>query len=112
MFLGILQGLTEAPCDQRRKNINYGMVPGMLIAIIVGIIVGGIPRMPTTLGSPRRAFGEMWINLRGHRQYRNAKVFHAGDPTWQSSPISLPLATLSSAQFADASADELGAPTK
>src|SRR5690606_40426446 len=62
MFSVSFKGLTER-LPFARKIVNYGMVPGMLVAIFIGIAVGEYPMPDVKWGITAPAFGEMWNYL-------------------------------------------------
>ena len=80
MFSVSFKGLTER-LPITRKIVNYGMVPGMLIAIIVGIIVGEYEMPDVRWGITTPAFGEMWNYLPLVIGIPDAKVFMLAIPT-------------------------------
>lgn len=53
------KGLTDR-LPVMREIVNYGMVPGMLVAIGVGIAVGEYQMPDVRWGITQPAFGEIW----------------------------------------------------
>ncbi|MEY1660967.1 solute carrier family 23 protein [Isoalcanivorax beigongshangi] len=62
MFSVSFKHLTERR-PAMRKIVNYGMVPGMLVAIVVGIAIGEYDMPDVRWGITQPAFGEMWSYL-------------------------------------------------
>jgi len=80
MFSASFKGLTDR-LPLMRKIVNYGMVPGMLIAIVVGIGVGEYTMPDVRWGITAPAFGEMWNYLPFTVGIPEAKVFMLAVPT-------------------------------
>ena len=80
MFSVSFQGLTER-FPLARKVVNYGMVPGMLIAIFVGIATGEYAMPDVQFGITAPAFGEMWNYLPFTVGFPDAQVFMLAVPT-------------------------------
>src|SRR5690606_13287134 len=64
-----------------RKIVNYGMVPGMLVAIFIGIAVGEYNMPDVKWGITAPAFGEMWNYLPFSVGFPDAQVFLLAVPT-------------------------------
>ncbi|WP_133492078.1 solute carrier family 23 protein [Alcanivorax sp. 24] len=64
-----------------RKIVNYGMVPGMLVAIGVGIAVGEYKMPELQWGITRPAFAQLWQYLPFAHGLPDAKVFLYAVPT-------------------------------
>lgn len=80
MFSVSFKGLTER-LPFARKIVNYGMVPGMLVAIFIGIAVGEYPMPDVKWGITAPAFGEMWNYLPFSVGFPDAQVFLLAVPT-------------------------------
>ncbi|QEY59736.1 DUF3360 family protein [Pseudomonas sp. C27(2019)] len=80
MFSVSFRGLTER-LPFARKIVNYGMVPGMLIAIFIGIAVGEYNMPNIRFGITAPAFAEMWNYLPFTLGFPDAKVFMLAVPT-------------------------------
>ena len=80
MFSVSFRGLTER-LPIARKIVNYGMVPGMLIAIFTGIAVGEYKMPDVRFGITAPAFSEMWNYLPFTLGFPDAKVFMLAIPT-------------------------------
>lgn len=80
MFSVSFRGLTER-LPIARKIVNYGMVPGMLIAIFIGIAVGEYKMPEIRFGITAPAFAEMWNYLPFAVGFPDAKVFMLAIPT-------------------------------
>src|SRR5690554_5116232 len=80
MFSVSFKGLTER-VPFARKVVNYGMVPGMLVAIFVGIIAGEYEMPDVRFGITAPAFAEMWNYLPFTLGFPDAKVFMLAIPT-------------------------------
>jgi hypothetical protein len=64
-----------------RKIVNYGMVPGLLIAIFIGIAVGEYKMPDIRFGITAPAFGEMWNYLPFSVGFPGIDVFLLAVPT-------------------------------
>ncbi|HTO19150.1 MAG TPA: solute carrier family 23 protein [Pseudomonas sp.] len=80
MFSVSFKGLTER-VPFARKIVNYGMVPGMLVAIFIGIAVGEYDMPDVKWGITAPAFGEMWNYLPFSVGFPDAQVFLLAVPT-------------------------------
>ena len=80
MFSVSFRGLTDR-LPIARKIVNYGMVPGMLIAIFTGIAVGEYNMPDVRFGITAPAFAEMWNYLPFTLGFPDAKVFMLAIPT-------------------------------
>ena len=80
MFSVSFKGLTER-VPLARKIVNYGMVPGMLIAIAVGIAVGEYQMPELKWGITQPAFDQLWNYLPFGIGFPDAKVFLYAIPT-------------------------------
>jgi hypothetical protein len=80
MFSVSFKGLTER-VPLARKIVNYGMVPGMLIAIFIGIAVGEYKMPEIKWGITAPAFGEMWNYLPFSVGFPDLEVFMLAVPT-------------------------------
>ena len=80
MFSVSFRSLTEK-LPLARKIVNYGMVPGMLIAIFLGIGVGEYKMPDVRFGITTPAFSEMWNYLPFTLGFPDAKVFMLAVPT-------------------------------
>lgn len=80
MFSVSFRGLTDR-LPIARKIVNYGMVPGMLIAIFTGIAVGEYNMPDVRFGITAPAFAEMWSYLPFTLGFPDAKVFMLAIPT-------------------------------
>ncbi|HLD68707.1 MAG TPA: solute carrier family 23 protein, partial [Pseudomonas sp.] len=80
MFSVSFKGLTER-VPLARKIVNYGMVPGMLIAIAVGIAVGEYKMPELKWGITQPAFDQLWNYLPFGIGFPDAKVFLYAIPT-------------------------------
>ena len=80
MFSVSFRGLTDR-LPIARKIVNYGMVPGMLIAIFTGIAVGEYKMPDVRFGITAPAFSEMWNYLPFTLGFPDAKVFMLAIPT-------------------------------
>lgn len=80
MFSVSFRGLTER-LPLARKIVNYGMVPGTLIAIFIGIGVGEYSMPDVRFGITAPAFAEMWSYLPFTLGFPDAKVFMLAIPT-------------------------------
>ncbi len=80
MFSVSFKGLTER-LPFARKIVNYGMVPGMLVAIFIGIAVGEYNMPDVKWGITAPAFGEMWNYLPFTVGFPDAQVFLLAVPT-------------------------------
>ncbi|CAE6956385.1 MULTISPECIES: solute carrier family 23 protein [Pseudomonas] len=80
MFSVSFKGLTER-LPLARKVVNYGMVPGMLIAIFIGIAVGEYKMPDVRWGITAPAFGEMWNYLPFSVGFPGLDVFMLAVPT-------------------------------
>ena len=80
MFSVSFRGLTDR-LPIARKVVNYGMVPGMLIAIFTGIAVGEYNMPDVRFGITAPAFAEMWNYLPFTLGFPDAKVFMLAIPT-------------------------------
>ena len=80
MFSVSFRGLTDR-LPIARKIVNYGMVPGMLIAIFTGIAVGEYKMPDVRFGITAPAFSEMWNYLPFTIGFPDAKVFMLAIPT-------------------------------
>ena len=80
MFSVSFKGLTER-VPFARKIVNYGMVPGMLVAIFIGIAVGEYNMPDVKWGITAPAFGEMWNYLPFSVGFPDAQVFLLAVPT-------------------------------
>ena len=80
MFSVSFRGLTDR-LPIARKIVNYGMVPGMLIAIFTGIAVGEYSMPDVRFGITAPAFSEMWNYLPFTLGFPDAKVFMLAVPT-------------------------------
>ncbi|MEJ6656888.1 MAG: solute carrier family 23 protein [Pseudomonas sp.] len=80
MFSVSFKGLTER-LPFARKVVNYGMVPGMLVAIFVGITTGEYEMPDVRFGITAPAFAEMWNYLPFTLGFPDAKVFMLAIPT-------------------------------
>ncbi len=80
MFSVSFRGLTDR-LPLARKVVNYGMVPGMLIAIFTGIAVGEYSMPDVRFGITAPAFGDMWNYLPFTLGFPDAKVFMLAVPT-------------------------------
>jgi hypothetical protein len=80
MFSVSFKGLTER-LPWVRKIVNYGMVPGMLIAIFVGIAVGEYKMPDVRWGITMPAFDQLWNYLPFGIGFPDAKVFMLAVPT-------------------------------
>src|SRR5690606_4375401 len=79
MFSVSFQGLTSR-IPLARKIVNYGMVPGMLIAIFVGIATGEYAMPDIQFGITAPAFGELWNYLPFQDGFPDAQVFMLAVP--------------------------------
>ncbi|HLT04083.1 MAG TPA: solute carrier family 23 protein [Pseudomonas sp.] len=80
MFSVSFKGLTER-VPFARKIVNYGMVPGMLVAIFIGIAVGEYQMPDVKWGITAPAFGAMWDYLPFRVGFPDAQVFLLAVPT-------------------------------
>lgn len=80
MFSVSFKGLTER-VPLARKIVNYGMVPGMLVAIFIGIAVGEYDMPDVKWGITAPAFGEMWNYLPFTVGFPDVQVFLLAVPT-------------------------------
>jgi hypothetical protein len=80
MFSTSFRGLTER-LPLARKIVNYGMVPGMLVAIFIGIAAGEYAMPDVQWGITRPAFSEWWQYLPFAVGFPDAKVFLLAIPT-------------------------------
>jgi len=80
MFSVSFKGLTER-LPLARKIVNYGMVPGMLIAIFIGIAVGEYKMPEIRWGITQPAFDQLWDYLPFSVGFPDAKVFLYAVPT-------------------------------
>ncbi|HLR16623.1 MAG TPA: solute carrier family 23 protein [Alcanivoracaceae bacterium] len=64
-----------------RQIVNYGMVPGMLVAIFVGIAIGEYDMPAIEWGITKPAFAEMWQYLPFVVGFPDAKIFLYAIPT-------------------------------
>jgi len=80
MFSVSFHGLTQR-LPWARKIVNYGMVPGMLIAIFIGIGIGEYDMPDVQFGITAPAFGEMWNYLPFTVGFPDASVFMLAVPT-------------------------------
>ncbi|QJD60613.1 xanthine/uracil/vitamin C permease [Pseudomonas sp. gcc21] len=80
MFSVSFKGLTER-LPMMRKIVNYGMVPGMLVAIIVGIAVGEYKMPDVRWGITQPAFGEIWNYLPFNVGFPDPQIFLYAVPT-------------------------------
>lgn len=80
MFSVSFKGLTER-VPFARKIVNYGMVPGMLVAIFIGIAVGEYEMPDVQWGITAPAFAEMWHYLPFTVGFPDARVFMLAIPT-------------------------------
>ena len=80
MFSVSFKGLTER-VPFARKIVNYGMVPGMIVAIVAGIAVGEYKMPDVRFGITAPAFGELWNYLPFNVGFPDAKVFMLAVPT-------------------------------
>ena len=80
MFSVSFKGLTER-VPFARKIVNYGMVPGMRVAIFIGIAVGEYNMPDVKWGITAPAFGEMWNYLPFSVGFPDAQVFLLAVPT-------------------------------
>ena len=80
MFSVSFKGLTER-VPFARKIVNYGMVPGMLVAIFIGIAVGEYNMPDVKWGITAPAFGEMWNYLPFSVGFPDTQVFLLAVPT-------------------------------
>ena len=80
MFSVSFKGLTER-IPFARKIVNYGMVPGMLIAIFIGIAVGEYKMPDVKWGITKPAFDQLWQYLPFGIGFPDAKVFLLALPT-------------------------------
>lgn len=80
MFSVSFKGLTER-VPLARKIVNYGMVPGMIVAIVAGIAVGEYKMPDVRFGITAPAFGELWNYLPFNVGFPDAKVFMLAVPT-------------------------------
>ncbi|AKX57226.1 solute carrier family 23 protein [Thiopseudomonas alkaliphila] len=80
MFSVSFRGLTDR-FPFAKKIVNYGMVPGMLIAIFIGIAVGEYKMPDIQFGITSPNFKEMWNYLPFTVGFPDAKVFMLAIPT-------------------------------
>ena len=80
MFSVSFKGLTER-VPLARKIVNYGMVPGMLIAIFIGIAVGEYKMPDIRWGITAPAFDQLWNYLPFGIGFPDAKIFLYAIPT-------------------------------
>lgn len=80
MFSVSFKGLTER-VPFARKIVNYGMVPGMIVAILTGIAVGEYPMPDVKWGITAPDFAGMWTYLPFSVGFPEAKVFLLAVPT-------------------------------
>lgn len=80
MFSVSFKGLTDR-VPFARKIVNYGMVPGMLIAIFIGITVGEYDMPDVRFGITAPAFADMWNYLPISLGFPDAKIFMLAIPT-------------------------------
>lgn len=80
MFSVSFKGLTER-VPFARKIVNYGMVPGMIVAILTGIAVGEYPMPDVKWGITAPDFAGMWAYLPFSVGFPEAKVFLLAVPT-------------------------------
>ncbi|WP_349570321.1 solute carrier family 23 protein [Azotobacter salinestris] len=80
MFSVSFRGLTER-VPLARKIVNYGMVPGMLIAIFIGIAVGEYKMPEIRWGITQPAFDQLWNYLPFGVGFPDAKIFLYAIPT-------------------------------
>ncbi|GAB3486074.1 solute carrier family 23 protein [Azotobacter salinestris] len=80
MFSVSFRGLTER-VPLARKIVNYGMVPGMLIAIFIGIAVGEYKMPEIRWGITQPAFDQLWNYLPFGIGFPDAKIFLYAIPT-------------------------------
>lgn len=80
MFSVSFKSLTER-VPMARKIVNYGMVPGMLIATFIGIGVGEYKMQDVKRGITAPAFGEMWNYLPFNVGFPGLDVFMLAVPT-------------------------------
>jgi len=64
-----------------RQIVNYGMVPGMLVAIVVGISIGEYDMPTIEWGITKPAFSEMWQYLPFVVGFPEPKIFLYAIPT-------------------------------
>ncbi|RDB41967.1 xanthine/uracil/vitamin C permease [Halomonas sp. DQ26W] len=67
--------------DLARKVANYGMVPGMVIAILVGFLVTEYPFPDVEFGITQPAFAEMWSYLPFMVGFPGLDIFMLAIPT-------------------------------
>lgn len=80
MFSVSFKGLLER-VPMARKIVNYGMVPGMIIAILVGIAVGEYPMPDVRWGITQPDFAAMWQYLPFSVGFPEPRVFMLAVPT-------------------------------
>ncbi|PAU65951.1 xanthine/uracil/vitamin C permease [Pseudomonas sp. PIC25] len=80
MFSVSFKGLTER-VPMARRIVNYGMVPGMLVAIFIGIAVGEYKVPDIRWGITRPAFDQLWQYLPFSLGFPDAKIFLYAVPT-------------------------------
>lgn len=64
-----------------RQIVNYGMVPGMLVAIVIGIGIGEYDMPAIEWGITKPAFSEMWQYLPFAVGFPEPKIFLYAIPT-------------------------------
>ncbi len=80
MFSVSFKGLTER-VPLARKIVNYGMVPGMIVAIFAGIAVGEYKMPDVRFGITAPDFAGMWDYLPFSVGFPDAQVFMLAIPT-------------------------------
>ncbi|MBL1377451.1 solute carrier family 23 protein [Zobellella iuensis] len=80
MFSVSFKGLLER-VPMARKIVNYGMVPGMIIAILVGIAVGEYSMPDVRWGITQPDFAAMWQYLPFSVGFPEPRVFMLAVPT-------------------------------
>jgi len=80
MFSVSFRGLTER-VPLARKIVNYGMVPGMIVAIVAGIAVGEYRMPDVRFGITAPAFDQLWQYLPFTAGFPDAQVFMLAVPT-------------------------------
>lgn len=80
MFSVSFKGLLER-VPMARKIVNYGMVPGMIIAILVGIAVGEYAMPEVRWGITQPDFAAMWQYLPFSVGFPEPRVFMLAVPT-------------------------------
>ncbi|WP_290652956.1 solute carrier family 23 protein [Aquisalimonas sp.] len=80
MFSLSFKGMVER-YELAKKVANYGMVPGMIVAIVVGFLVAEYPFPDIEFGITRPAFAEMWGYLPFMVGFPGLDIFMLAIPT-------------------------------